>query len=126
MLRSFRFFQGFGERGHDFEDVADYAVVGDFEDGSVGIFVDGDDGAGAFHANNVLNGATDAESEIKFWRNGLAGAADLAFHGEPAFIANGAGRGDLAAESFGESFSLGNIFGGFDAAANGHDERGLR
>jgi len=31
----FRFFQGFGEGGHDFEDVADYAVVGDFEDGAL-------------------------------------------------------------------------------------------
>ena len=34
---------GFGEGGDDFHEVADDAVVCDFEDGGVRIFVDGDD-----------------------------------------------------------------------------------
>src|SRR6266403_5803818 len=101
----FRVFQGFGEGGHDFEDVANHAVVGDFKNRGVRILVDGDDSARAFHAYHVLNRAADAQREIKFWRDGLAGAAYLAFHGEPAFITTRAGRGDLAAEGFGESFS---------------------
>src|SRR5437762_6056743 len=50
------FFQSFGQGGHDFEDVADDAVIGDFEDGRVGILVDGDDGARALHADHMLNG----------------------------------------------------------------------
>src|SRR5690348_4630475 len=78
------FFERFGEGGHDFEDVADDAVIGNFENGRVGILVDGNDGARAFHSNDMLNCAADAQSEIEFWRDGLAGAADLPLHGEPA------------------------------------------
>src|ERR1700722_8352556 len=100
----FGFFEGFGEGGHDFEDVSDDAVVGDFEDGGVLVFVDGDDGARAFHADDVLDGTADAECEIKFGSDGLAGAADLAFHREPSFVADRARRGDFSAESFGDGF----------------------
>src|SRR5215510_4070049 len=57
---SFCILQFFGESGHDFEDVAHNAVVGDFEDGGILVFVDGDDGARAFHADDVLDGAADA------------------------------------------------------------------
>src|SRR5258707_12139197 len=78
----FRFFQGFGEGGHDFEDVADDAVVGDFKNRGVRILVDGDDSAPAFHAYHVLNRAPDAESEIKFWADGLSGRANLAVQWE--------------------------------------------
>ena len=106
-----RFFECLGEGGHDFEDVADDAVVGDFEDWGVLVFVDGDDGARAFHAYDVLDGAADAEREVELGRDGLAGAADLALHGEPAFVADRARGGDFAAESFGERFGLG-IFSG--------------
>src|SRR5580693_4421218 len=112
------FFEGFGEGGHDFEDVGDDAVVGDFEDGGVLIFVDGHDGARALHANDVLDGAADAEREIEFWRDGLAGAADLALHRKPAFVADRARRSDLSAERFGDGFGLRNIFGRLDAAAD--------
>src|SRR2546430_14823879 len=119
------FFQSFGQGGHDFEDVADDAVIGDFEDGRVGIFVDGDDGARALHADNMLNGAADAKREIEFWRDGLAGAANLALHGKPAFIANGARRGNFRAKSFRKRFRLRNVFGSFDAAADGNNERRL-
>src|SRR5580704_13539433 len=101
------FFEGFGEGGHDFEVV-------------------GDDAARALHANDVLDGAADAEREIEFWCDGLAGAPDLAFHRKPAFIADRARGGDLSAERFGDGFGLRNIFGRLDAAANGDDERSLR
>jgi hypothetical protein len=54
------FFQSFSESGHDFEDVGHYSIVGDFENGGVLVFVDGDDGAGAFHADHMLDGTADA------------------------------------------------------------------
>src|SRR5207302_9373880 len=81
------------QRRNDVEQVADYAVIGDLEDRSLGVFVDGDDGARAFHAHDVLDGAADAERQIKLGSDGLAGAADLAVHGQPAGIADGAGSG---------------------------------
>src|SRR5437773_1261039 len=97
-LSGLGFFQGFGEGGHDLENIADDAIVGNFEDGSVRIFVDGDDSAGALHADDVLNRPADAESKIELRGDGLAGAADLALHGEPAFIANRTRCGDFATQ----------------------------
>ena len=57
---SFCFFEFFDQGGDDFEEVAYYAVIGNFEDGGILILVDGGDGAGAFHADYVLDGAADA------------------------------------------------------------------
>src|SRR5439155_10221926 len=54
------------------------------------------------------------------------GAADLALHGEPAFVANGTRCGDFTTQRFRERFGLWNILGRFDAAADGNNERRLR
>src|SRR5580692_7926955 len=120
-----RLFQFFDERGDDFEEVAYDAVVGYFEDWRVLIFIDGGDGAGAFHADYVLDGAANAEREIEFGRDGLAGAADLAVHGEPAFVADGARGADFAPHQFREFLGERNIFRGFDAAAYRDQDRRL-
>jgi hypothetical protein len=56
----FCFFEFFDQRGDYLEEVAYYAVIGYFEDGGVLIFVNGGDGAGAFHAYHVLDCAADA------------------------------------------------------------------
>src|SRR6266705_7204181 len=96
-LRTLGLLELLGEGGHDIEDIADDGVVGDFEDGSVLVFVDGDDGARAFHAHDMLNGAADAERKIELRRDSLAVTSNLAVHGKPAFIADGPGRGDFAA-----------------------------
>src|SRR5689334_7505052 len=120
------FFQSFGQCGHDFKDVGDDAVVRDFENWRVGVLVDGDDGARAFHADNMLDRAADAEREIKFGRDSLPGTADLALHRQPAFVADGARSRDFSAESFRERLGLRNIFRRLDAAADRHDERRLR
>ena len=53
---AFGFLQLFGERGHHFENIGDNSVIGDLKDGGVLVFVDGDDGARAFHADSVLDG----------------------------------------------------------------------
>src|SRR6266852_7071233 len=92
------------EGGHNVEQVPYYTVVGDFEDGGFGVFVDGDDGAGAFHAHDVLDGAADSQSQVKFGGDGLAGAADLAIHGQPAGVADRTRGGQLSAERIGELF----------------------
>src|SRR5580693_3526006 len=115
-----RLFQFFDERGDDFEEVAYDAVVGYFEDWRVLIFIDGGDGAGAFHADYVLDGAANAEREIKFGRD------DLAVHGEPAFVANGARGADFASHELREFFRDGNIFRSFDATTDGDEDGSLR
>ena len=56
------FFEFFDQRRDNLKKITDDAVMGDFENGRVLILVDGGDGAGAFHADNVLDGAADARS----------------------------------------------------------------
>src|SRR3984893_2240613 len=68
-----RFFQGGGERGHEFENVTDDAIIGNFKNRRVLIFVDGHDGARPLHSHHVLNRAADAQRQIKFRGHGLAG-----------------------------------------------------
>ena len=121
-----RLFEFFDQGGDDFEDVAYYAVIGYLEDGCVLIFINGGYGAGAFHAYYVLDGAADAESEIELGRDSLAGAADLAIHGEPAFVADGARGAQFAAHGVREFFGQRNIFGSFDAAADTDEDGALR
>src|ERR1700735_395300 len=113
-----RLLQFLDEGGDDFEEVADDAVVSHFKDGSVLVLVDCGDGARAFHADHVLDCSADSEREIKFGCDGLSRAADLAVHGEPAFVANGARGANFSADEFGEFFDHGDIFRSFDAAAD--------
>jgi hypothetical protein len=63
-LRSLGLFQRFGQRGHDLENVADYAVIGDLENGRVLILVDGHNRPRALHSHDVLNGTADSQREI--------------------------------------------------------------
>ena len=101
-------------------------IVGDFKDRRLGIFIHGDDGPRAFHADDVLNRAADAEREIKLGRDRLARGADLTVHGEPAGIADGTRGGEFAAECVGELLSHFDVFLFFDAATDRHDDFGLR
>src|SRR5262245_18419133 len=73
----------------------------------------------------MLDRAADAEREIQFRRNGLAGTANLALHGEPAFVANRTRGRELRAHGPGQCFGLSYVFRDLDAAADGNDERRL-
>src|SRR5439155_15523813 len=79
-------FQSIDERRHDLEQIADDAVVRNLEDRRVGILVDGNDRVGAFHTDQMLNGAGDSEREVELWRNRLTRASDLSLHRQPAGI----------------------------------------
>ncbi len=116
----------FSQRRDDVEQIAHDRIVGDFEDRRLGVLVHGDDGPRAFHAHDVLNGAADAEREIKLGRDRLARRADLAVHGEPAGVADGARGRQFAAERLGELLGHLDVFLLFDAAADGDDDFGLR
>src|SRR4029079_6941543 len=77
ILQSSRLFDRLDYCGNDLEQVADDAVVGNFEDRGVGILVDVDHRARSLHADQVLNRPGDAEREVQLRRNGLPGASDL-------------------------------------------------
>ena len=102
-------FHCLGEGRDHFHEVADDAVVGDFKDGGLGVLVDGDDALRGLHADQVLDGSGDADGEVELGRDGLAGAADLALHGQPAVIADGARGGQLRAECGGQILHEGHV-----------------
>ena len=128
MKRGTRLLFEFGEDGGDeLGDVADDAVVGDFEDGGFGVAVDGDDGFALVHAGEVLDGAGDADGDVELGLDGLAGLADLLGVGAPAGVDDGASGSDGGTELVGEGFDvLGEAFGAADAAAAGDDDVGFR
>ena len=76
--------------------------------GGILILVDGDDGLGILHAGNVLDGTGDAQSNIDAGMHGLAGLADLMVSRQPAFIGNGTGSTDNAAQGTSQLFGQGN------------------
>ena len=79
------------------------AYIGNLEDRRLGVLVDRDDGARALHADDVLDGAADAQRQVELGRDGLAGGADLAVHGQPAGIADRTRRRNLSAQRFGQA-----------------------
>src|SRR5207245_792203 len=99
---SFRFLDRPREGGDDLEEVADHADVGDAENGRVGILVDGHDVLGAFHADDVLDGAGNPAGDVQFRIDGDAAAADLVLVRQPAHVGDRARGADLSPEGGGE------------------------
>jgi hypothetical protein len=60
----FCFFKFFDEGGDNFEQIADDAVVGDFEDRRILVLVDCGDCARTLHSHDVLDGAADPQREV--------------------------------------------------------------
>ncbi len=72
----------------------------------------------------MLDGAGDADGQVHLGGDGLAGAADLALHGEPTGIADGPRSRQLRAEDIGQLLDDGDVVGFLDAAADGDDDLG--
>jgi hypothetical protein len=69
---AFEFFDFFREHRHGFKEVANYAVVGNVEDGSFGIFVDGYDGLRVSSCRRGVESHRKFRSRHKAWRDRLA------------------------------------------------------
>src|ERR1700730_5089972 len=110
-------FQFSEDGGDELRDVAYDAVVGDLEDGCLGVAVDGDDGFAFVHAGEMLDGSGDTDGDVELGLDGLAGLADLLGVGAPASVHDGTGSSDCGAKLVGEGFDvLGEAFGAADAA----------
>ncbi len=70
----------------------------------------------------MLDRATDAERNVNFGGNGLAGRADLTVHGKPAGIADGTRGGDLSAQSLRQLPGEFDVLLLFDSTAHGDDD----
>ena len=124
LLGSLGGLDGLDQLGNDLEQVAGDAVVGNLEDGSGLVLVDGDDALGILHASLVLDGAGDTQSNIDLGMDGLAGLADLVVSGDPTSVHAGTrGTHDAAqdlSQLLGQLDALIHVLG--DTTANGHDE----
>src|ERR1700722_8460456 len=67
-----RLFELFNKRGNDFEEIADDAVIGNFEDGRVWVFINGGNRARSFHPHDMLNRAAYSQRKVELRRNGLS------------------------------------------------------
>src|SRR3954447_3354310 len=70
------------------EQIADNPIICDFENGSIGIFIDRDDRARTLHSHQVLDRTGDADRHIHLRSDGLSRAPHLALHRKPTGIAD--------------------------------------
>jgi hypothetical protein len=78
-----------GQSGKDGEEIAHDAEIGDAEDGSLGIFVDGDDVLRGGHAGEMLDGAGDARCNVEIRTDNPTGLTDLMLMIDPAGVDSG-------------------------------------
>jgi hypothetical protein len=104
------------EFGHDGEEIADEAVIGDLEDRRLLVLVDGDDDLRILHAGEMLDRAGDADRDVEVGRHDLAGLADLPVIGGIAGIDRGARGAHGRAELVGDGLDhLGEVLRGASA-----------
>src|ERR1700729_2919240 len=90
-----RLFFEFGEDGgNELRDVADDTVVGDLEDGGLGVAVNGNDDLAFVHAGEMLDCAGDTDGDVELGLDGFSGLADLLGVGTPAGVDDGPGGAD--------------------------------
>src|SRR5579863_7581102 len=91
------------ELGQDLEQVADEAVIGDLENRRFLVLVDRDDDLRILHAREVLDRPRDADRDIEFGGDDLAGLPDLVVVRDEACIDGGARGADGGAELVGDA-----------------------
>ena len=75
-----------GQLRHRIKQISHKPDIGHLEDRRIGIFVDRDDDLAFLHARQMLDRAGDADGDVDFGRNDLAGLADLIVVGDLARI----------------------------------------
>src|SRR6266850_2151968 len=123
---SFDLLHRFGERGHELEEVAHDAVVGDLEDVGVGILVHRDDDLRRRHPREMLDRAGDPERDVQVWRDGLPRLSHLLFVRPPARVGHGARRAGRGAERIREILDQLPVLGPLHPATGRHDRARFR
>ena len=111
---------------HDFKEVAYDAVVSEFEDRCIRVFVDGNDEAGVLDAEFVLDGAGNAQGDVNLRGDFLACNADLPFIGSPFFVDERLGYAEGCADALGKGLNGFHAVFSLDAAAGTDDDIGCR
>src|SRR3979411_1092443 len=106
------------------EKVSHQAVVGDLEDRRFRVLVDGDDHLGVLPAGEWLARTRNADGNVKFRRDDLAGLTDLVVVRHEAGVDGGAAGADTGAPLVGQRLDDLEVFAGAHAAAAGNDDLG--
>src|SRR6201991_4387546 len=113
-----------GQLGHDLEEIAHDAVVGNLEDRGFLVLVDRDDHLAVLHAGEMLDRAGDADGDVEVRRHDLAGLADLVVVGHEAGIHRRARGADGGVELAGDLLQQVEVLARLHAAAaRDHDAR---
>src|SRR5690606_8328339 len=109
----------------DLVKIADDAEISECEDGGLRVLVDGDDGAGAAHAGDMLDRPGDPGRQVELRRDGLAGLPDLELVRVVAGVGRRPGGADRPAEQVSELLQQPEPLRAADSSTAGDDLRGL-
>ena len=106
---------------HDFKEIADDAVVGEFENRCIGIFIDGNDQFSILNAQFMLDSTGNTHRDVDFRSNFLTRNADLQIMGSPFVIDEGLRNAEGSPDALSESFDSFHAFFVLNAAAGADD-----
>ena len=107
---------------HDFKEIADDAVVCEFENRCIGIFIDGNDQFGILNAQFMLDGTGNTHGDVDFRRNLLARNPDLQIMGSPFVVDEGFGNAEGGSDTLCKFFDSFHAFFVLNAAAGADDD----
>ena len=106
-------------------DITDNPKVGNRENGSIGVLVDGDDGSGVLHADKVLHGARDTDSDVDVGLDRLARLPHLLRIRDPAGVDDGPCGPGCGSQRLGESLDQIVRLGRTKTASPGYNDGGV-
>jgi hypothetical protein len=110
---------------HHFKQIPDQPVIRHLEDRGIRILVDGDDDFRFLHPGQMLDGAGDADREVKLRRNDLAGLANLVVIRDKTGVDRSTGGTERRTELVGERFEqLLVVLATAQTATAGNDDLG--
>jgi hypothetical protein len=110
---------------HHLKQIPDQPVIRHLEDRCIRILVDGDDDLGFLHPGQMLDGAGDADREVKLRRDDLAGLADLVVIRHETGVDRSTGGTERRTELVGERFEqLVVVLATAQTATTGNDDLG--
>src|SRR5437588_2406393 len=112
----------FGKHGQNFEEIADDSVIGNVEDWCFGILINGHDGLGVLHSNQMLNRSGDAHGDVEFRSHSLTGRADLTIDRQPLCIADRSRCREIATENCSQLLCESQLIFTLNSATDGDND----